>query len=81
MDHGDDDREDNVYKDDALDGKDDDDNDNEAPGDANAPLEDENLHWVHLLAGVMRTNQDYGLGPMVPLLDASATAPAAFEAV
>jgi hypothetical protein len=34
-----------------------------------------------LLAGVVCTNQDYGLGLMVPLQDASAAAPATFEAV
>ncbi len=51
------------------------------PGETDAPLNDKNLHWVHLLAGVVRTNQDYGLGPMVLLPDVSATALVAFEAV
>jgi hypothetical protein len=34
-----------------------------------------------LLTGVVRTNHDFVLGSIMPLLDASATAPATFEAV
>jgi hypothetical protein len=75
------DNDDDTYKDNASYGDDDDDVNDEAWGEANAPPEDENLRWVHLLAGVIRTNQDYGLGPMVPLLDASVAALAAFKAV
>jgi hypothetical protein len=81
MDHDNDDNNYNNYEDDISDVDDDDDDDDKLPGEADAPPEDKNLHWVHLLAGVVRTNQDYSLGPMVPLPDASAAALAASEAV
>jgi hypothetical protein len=78
----DNDYDDNTDDDDANDDNaDDDDNDDETSGDAGALLEDENSHWVHLLAGMVRTNQDYGLGHMEGLPDDSADAPALFEAV
>jgi hypothetical protein len=72
-----DDNKDDDYDDNA----DDNDNDDEAPREADAPPEDENSRWVRLLAGVVHTNQDYGLGHMECLLDTSADAPALFEAV
>jgi hypothetical protein len=82
MDHDDDeDDNDNDYEDNALDSDDNDDNDDNVPGEAVAPLEDETLHQVHLLANVVCTNQDYGLGLMVPRPDASTAASAVFEAV
>ncbi len=81
MDDDDDDNDDADYKDNASDGDNDDGNDDEVPGaDADSP-EDEISRLVHLLSGVVRTNQDYGLGSMVPLPDSSAAAPAAFKAM
>jgi hypothetical protein len=67
--------------DDYDDGANDNDNDDEAPGEADAPPEDENSHRVRLLAGVVCTNQDYGLGHTERLPDASVNAPAVFEVV
>ncbi len=84
MDHDNNDNDDNDYEGDTLEGEDnddDDDNDDGLQGEAATPLEDENLRQVHLLAGVVCTNQDHGLGPMLPLLDSSAAVPATFEAV
>jgi hypothetical protein len=79
MDHGNDDKDDNNYKDNASDGDDNDEIDDEVLREADAPLEDENLRRVYLLPGVMRTNQDYDLGPTVPLPDALVPASATFE--
>jgi hypothetical protein len=82
MDHDDnEDDDDNDYEDDTSDSDDDDDDDDEAQEEADAPLEDENSHRVHQLASVVCNNKDYGLGPIVPLLDASADALSAFKAV
>jgi hypothetical protein len=72
--------EDDDYEDDTSDGDDDDNNDN-ALGEADAPPEDKNSCRVNLMAGVVCTHQDYGLHLIVPVPDASASAPAAFEAV
>ncbi len=81
-DHDDDDKDDDDdYDDDVLDGDNSDNDYDEALGEADVPPEDENSHCVHLLAGVVRTNQDYSLGPIAPLPDTSNTAPAAFRAV
>jgi cobalamin biosynthesis protein CobT len=81
----DDNEEDDDYNDDASDSNDDnndDDDDKEAaPEEADAPPEGESARQVRLLAGVVRTNKDDGLGHMVRLPDASANAPAVFEAV
>ncbi len=68
----------NDYEDNALD--DNADGDDEEPEEANAPLVDINLRRACLLCGVIRTNENYGLGPMTRLLDASANALAVFEA-
>jgi hypothetical protein len=72
---------DDYYDDEALHDEDANRNNNEVPVEADAPLEDGNLRRVCLLAGVVRTNQDYSLGLMVSLPDASAVAPAAFKAM
>ncbi len=74
-----DDHEDNTTDSDNNDNNDD--NDDKVPGEANTPPEDENSCWVPLLASVVCTSQDYCLGLMVPLLDASTAAQAAFEAI
>jgi hypothetical protein len=81
MDYSNDNDNDDDYEDDISNSNDDDIDDDETPGEADAPLEDKNLRRVHLLASVVRTNQDYGLGPMMPLPDASADALATFEDV
>jgi hypothetical protein len=84
MDLDDDDDNDDDYEDTASgssDNDDDDDDGDEAPGAANAPSEDEKSRRAHLLRGVVRSNEDYGLGDMVRLPDASADAPAMFEDV
>ncbi len=44
-------------------------------------VEDENARRVRLLVGVVRTNEDYGLGDLVRIPDANAAAPAVFEGV
>jgi hypothetical protein len=44
-------------------------------------IEDSKTSRVCLLAGVVRTNEDYILGNLVVLLDPDAAAPATFEAV
>jgi hypothetical protein len=44
-------------------------------------VEDESARRVRLLASVVRTNKDYGLGNLVVLLDPDAAAPAKFEAM
>jgi hypothetical protein len=59
----------------------DEENDDEVLGKPNAIPEDEDSRWVHLLASIVCTNHDYGLGPMVPLLDTSAIDLASSEAV
>jgi hypothetical protein len=79
--YGNDDDDDKYYKDNASDVDHNDYNEDKALGEAYTPLDDKNLCQVHLLAGVVHTNQHYGLGLMVPLPDASATVPAAFRAV
>jgi hypothetical protein len=43
--------------------------------------ETEDARWVRLLAGVVRTNEDYGVSNCVVLPDPDATALATFEAV
>jgi hypothetical protein len=79
----DDDENEDDYNDNASDGDNDgNEEDNEvAPEEADAPPKDKSLRRVRLLAGVVRTNQDYGLSHMVRLPDASADAPAVFKAV
>ncbi len=64
-----------------MDGNDGDNDDDEASEEADAPLEGQNTRWVHLLAGVVTANQDYSLGLMVPLPDATVAAPVAFKVV
>jgi hypothetical protein len=84
MDLDDDNDNDDEYEDAASGGGDDNDNDDngdEAPGVANAPPEDEKSRRARLLCGVVRSNEDYGLGDMVRLPDTSADAPAVFEDV
>ncbi len=78
-DNNDDDGDD--YEDNALHGNNDNDDDNEALGEADVAPENENLHLVRMLAGVVRNNQGYGLGRMVLMSDASVAVPAAFKAV
>jgi hypothetical protein len=73
------DNDDNNYEDNASDSNANDNNNNEALGEADAPPEDTNLRWVHMLASVVPTNQYYGLGLMVTLPDASTAVPAAFN--
>ncbi len=43
-------------------------------------VEDENVRQVHLLDGVVCTNEDHGLGNLIVLLDPLAAALATFEA-
>jgi hypothetical protein len=84
MDLDDDDDNDDDYEDAASgsgDDNDDDDDGDEAPGAADAPPEDEKSCRARLLRGVVRSNEDYGLGNMVWLPDASADAPAVFKDV
>jgi hypothetical protein len=84
VDLDDNDDNDDDYEDTASGSGDDDDDDDdgdEAPGAADAPSEDEKLLRARLLCGVVRSNEDYGLGDMVRLPDASADAPAVFEDV
>jgi hypothetical protein len=84
MDLVDNDDNDDDYEDAASgSGNDDDDDDDgdEAPRAADAPPEDKTSRWAPLLRGVVRSNEDYGLGNMVRLPDASADAPAEFEDV
>jgi hypothetical protein len=84
MDFDDDDDNDDDYEDATSgsgDGDDDDDNGDKAPGAADATPEDEKSRWARLLRGVVHSNEDYGLGDMVWLLDASADALAVFEDV
>jgi hypothetical protein len=84
MDLDNDDDNDDDYEDAASgsgDDDDDDDNGDEAPGAADAPPEDEKSRRARLLRGVVRSNEDYGLGNMVWLPDSSANAPAKFEDV
>jgi hypothetical protein len=78
MDYGDTDIDDNNYEDDTSGNDNNDVDDNEPLGEAHASPEDKNLRWVCLLTAVVRTNQDYGLGMMVPLPNASASALATF---
>jgi hypothetical protein len=42
---------------------------------------DENVRQVCFLAGVVRTNEDYGLGNLVVLPDPDTATPATFKAV
>jgi hypothetical protein len=81
MDHDNANDVDNDFEVDATDSHENIDNDDKAPGEADAPLQDKNLRQVHLLADVVRTDQDYGLGPTVPLPDTSAAALAVFKAM
>jgi hypothetical protein len=60
----------------------DDDGDESPPAEAEAPPEeDADARKTRLLRGVVRTNEDYGLGEFVRLPDARADAPAAFDGV
>jgi hypothetical protein len=70
----------NNYDNNSLDGNNDD-NHQEEPEEAHASPDDKSLYWDHLLAGVVCTNQDYGLGHMVLLPNTSANTLAMFEAV
>jgi hypothetical protein len=87
MDIDDDDENDDDYEDAASGSSDNDDDDDdgddgdEAPGAADAPPEDKKSRQARLLCGVVGSNEDYGLGDMVRLPDASADAPAVFEGV
>jgi hypothetical protein len=75
----DDDDDDDDYDDDAS-SADDDEDDSEGAG---APPEEEDAESRknRLLRGVVRTNDDYGLGAFVQLPDPSPEAPAVFGAV
>jgi hypothetical protein len=84
MDLDDDDDNDDDYED-AASGSSDNDNDDddgdEAPGAADAPPEDEKSRRACPMSGVVGSNEDYSLGDMVRLPDASTDAPAVFEDV
>lgn len=69
----------NDYYDDSYDDNDHD--DNKVPREADTSPEDGNSRCFCLLCGVVRTNKDYGLGPLVCLPKADAGAPATLEAV
>ncbi len=58
-----------------------DDNEDGLEGAGAPPEEDAESRKARLLRGVVRTNEDYGLGEFVRLPDASADAPAVFEDV
>jgi hypothetical protein len=78
----DDDENDDDYDNDAS--GDDADEDDDDPEGAGAPLDEEEnaeSRKNRLLRGVVRTNDDYGLGAFVPLPDPSPEAPAVFETV
>jgi hypothetical protein len=81
MNYDDNDDEVSHYEEDDSDSNDNDNDDDKASGEADDPLKNKIVYWVRLLAGVIRTYQDYGVDPRVALLDASANAPASFEAV
>ncbi len=72
---------DDNYEDNASDSDDNDDDNEATPEEADASPEGKRVRSVCLLAGVVRTNQDYGLSYMVHLPNFSANAPAIFKAI
>ncbi len=68
------------YEDDAL-GNGNDNNEDKAPEEADAPLEDSNSRQARLLCGVVCTNEDNGLGSKACLPDASKDSLTVFKAV
>ncbi len=73
-----DDDDDDDYDDNASSSRD---NDEDPEGASAPPEKDADARKARLLRGVVRTNEDYGLGEFVHLPDASAEAPAVFENV